>query len=416
MQKMSKQSAIILILVVFISAIGALIWFYFSTNSPVKQTPVQTDIIDVYNPFGTKNGTSSSTATSSTPDIIVSTTTLPKDKLRQISTDPESGFSIIDNLQTKRTNIHYILRANGNIYEAYTDSVEQKRLSITTVPKVYESVWLPNGQNLIIRYLKDNLESIDTFSVKINPATTTSNEFGGGIDGNHLPENISGVVVNPIGDKIFYLVNDMSGATGFISKPTGLEKKLLFKSPLVEWNISWPKEGIITFNTKPSASIAGYLYFLNSTTGNFSKVLGGINGLTTKTDKTANFVLYSDSVRGTPRLYLFDIKKGESKLLPWNTLPEKCAWSNTDSKIIYCAVPKNFPTGDYPDAWYQGLVNFTDDVWLINTDTMASTFIFDPQKQANKNLDITDLQLDRNDDFLFFTDKTSMTLWSLNLK
>jgi len=414
---MSKQTAIILILIIFIGAIGALIWFYFTTNSPVTQIPVQPDIIDVYNPFGTKNTTPSPIVTSSTTDIIVSTTTtLSEDKLRQISTDLESGFSISENPQTKKINIRYILRANGNIYEAYTDSVEQKRLSITTIPKVYESVWLPNGQNLIIRYLKDTSESIDTFSVKINPATTTLNEFGGGIDGKHLSENISSLAVNPVGDKIFYLVNDMSGASGFISKPTGLEKKLLFKSPLVEWNISWPKEGIITFNTKPSASIAGYLYFLNSTTGNFSKVLGGINGLTTKTDKTANFVLYSDSIRGTPRLYLFDIKKDESKLLPWNTLPEKCIWSNTDSKIIYCAVPKNFPAGDYPDAWYQGLVNFTDDIWLINTDTMASTLIFDPQKQADKNLDVTDLQLDKNDNFLFFTDKTSMTLWSLNLK
>ena len=99
-----------------------------------------------------------------------------------------------------------------------------------------------------------------------------------------------------------------------------------------------------------------------------------------------------------------------------NTLPEKCIWSNTDSKIIYCAVPKNFPAGDYPDAWYQGLVNFTDDIWLINTDTMASTLIFDLEKQANKNLDITDLHLDKNDNFLFFTNKTDMTLWSLNLK
>jgi hypothetical protein len=333
----------------------------------------------------------------------VSTTTLSEDKLRQISTDLESGFSISENPQTKKINIRYILRANGNIYEAYTDSVEQKRLSITTIPKVYESVWLPNGQNLIIRYLKDASESIDTFSVKINPATTTLNEFGGGIDGNHLPENINSLAVNPVGDKIFYLVNDVSGASGFVSKPNGLEKKLLFKSPLVEWNISWPKESIITFNTKPSASIAGYLYFLNSASGNFSKVLGGINGLTTKTDKTANFVLYSDSIRGTPRLYLFDIKKEESKLLPWNTLPEKCIWSNTDSKIIYCAVPKNFPAGDYPDAWYQGLVNFTDDIWLINTDTMASTLIFDLQKQADKNLDVTDLQRDKNDNFLFFS-------------
>ena len=169
-------------------------------------------------------------------------------------------------------------------------------------------------------------------------------------------------------------------------------------------------------STKPSAEIAGYLYFLNSQTGTFSRILGGINGLTTKTNASATEVLYSDSIRGAPRLYLYTIKTGESKLLPWNTFPEKCLWSITDSKIIYCAVPKSFPAGDYPDLWYQGLVSFTDDIWMINTDTLASTQIFDIQKETANNIDAVDIQIDSNDNYLFFTDKTSLTFWSLNLK
>jgi hypothetical protein len=144
---------------------------------------------------------------------------------------------------------------------------------------------------------------------------------------------------------------------------------------LIEWLVSWPKEGTITLTTKPSATIPGFLYFLNSQTGNFSRVIGNINGLTTKTNRDASEVLYSDSLSGTPKLYLLNVKSGERKLLLWNTLPEKCLWSNTDVKIVYCAVPKGFPTGDYPDAWYQGLVNFTDDIWMINTSTMASTLV-----------------------------------------
>ena len=415
---MSKQSAIILILVVFLGALGALIYFYFSfSNSSAVQTPIQLTTTDTYNPFGTvsKATTSNPTVTSSTSPAI-NNATLPKDKLRQISTDPESGFSIIDNPQTKQTDIHYILRANANIYEAYTDSLETKRLSITTIPKIYESLWFPDGQNLILRYLRDNTENIESFSVKINPATTTLNEFEGGIDGSFLPENITDLAINPLGDKIFYLTNSSGGASGYVSKPNGLNKKLLFTSSLTEWNISWPKEGTITFNTKPSANIAGYLYFLNSTTGDLNQILGGINGLTTKTNRVATEVLYSDSIRNTPRLYLFNIKSGESKLLPWNTLPEKCIWSNVDDKIIYCAVPKAFPVGDYPDAWYQGLVNFTDDIWMVNTDTMVSTLIFDINKQTNNRLDATNLQLDKNDNYLFFTNKTDLTLWSLNLK
>jgi hypothetical protein len=412
---MSKQSAIILILVVFLGALGALLWFYFSFNAnPAVKTPTQTTT-DIYNPFGTintDNTTSSSTAVSTSSNIQ----NISPDKLRKISVDPVSGFSVTDNPKTKQTDIHYILRANGNIYEAYTDSLETKRLSATTIPKVYESNWLPDGNNLIIRYLRENTENIETFSVKINPATTTLNEFEGGVDGNYLPENIGGLAVAPAGDKIFYLINNLAGSSGFVSKPDGLNSKPLFASPLIEWLVSWPKAETITLSTKPSAKIAGYMYFLNSQTGNLSRVLGGINGLTTKTNETATEVLYSDSIRNTPRLYLFNVKTGGSQLLPWNTFPEKCLWSNLDAKIIYCAVPKTFPAGDYPDAWYQGLVNFTDDIWMINTDTNASTLVFDITKETSNDIDVTDLKLDTNDNYLFFINKTDLTLWSLNLK
>lgn len=415
---MSKKSAIILILVVFLGALATLIWFYFSDSiapKPIVQQPISTG---VYDPFGTKAADSvppTDDVNDLTPVINDQGNVVTVNRLRQISTDPTSGYSII-NPKDKASIIHYILRANGNIYEAYADSLESKRLSNTTVPKVYESSWLPSGDKLILRYLKDNTENIQTFSVKINPATTTLNEFEGGIDGNFLPENIGSLAINPLGDKVFYLTNNLNGASGYISQPNGLNKKLVFESPLIEWNISWPKEETVTMTTKPASTIPGYMYFLNTKTGGFSRILGNILGLTTKTNSAATEVLYSDSVRNIPRLYLYIIKTGESRLLPWNTLPEKCVWSNTDSKIVYCAVPKSFEAGNYPDTWYQGLTNFTDDIWRVNTDTGASTLVFDIQKETNFKLDAIDLQIDKNDNFLFFSDKTSLTLWSLSLK
>lgn len=414
---MSKKNAIIFILVVFLGALGALLYFYFTIETIGPKTVISPVTTDTYDPFGTKN-ISDVPMASTTIDTTgePSPAPLSPNKLRQISAEPESGFSVFDDTKNQTTDIRYILRANGNIYEAYTNSSEQRRLSITTIPKVYESLWLPDGIRLVIRYLKGESENVQTFSVRINPATTTLNTFEGGVTGNHLPENIGAFAINPAGDKIFYLTNSLNGSSGFIAKPDGLEKKLLFESPLIEWTVTWPKEETITFTTKPSANIAGYMYFLNSRTGLFSRIIGGINGLTTKTNNTATEILYSDNLRNIPRLYLYNVKKGEGKLLPWNTLPEKCVWSNVDAKIVYCAVPKTYPAGDYPDAWYQGLVNFTDDLWQINTDTMASTLIYDPQKENNQALDVTDLKTDKNDNYLFFTDKTSLTLWSLNLK
>jgi hypothetical protein len=410
---MSKQTAIILILVVFLGSLGALIWLYFSFNA-LPQVNTETNNA-VYNPFDVTPFENTPDSTSSEPLTPTQEGTTTIGRLNQITDSLVSGYLVFENTKTQKTNVNYILRFNGHIYETYTDSPETKRLSGTTVPRVYESLWLPNGENLIIRYLKQDLESVETFSVKINPATTTSNEFVGGIEGNYLPENVTALASNPLGDKLFYLTTNLTGSTGYTSKLDGLNKKSIFESPLSEWNISWPKESTITLTTKPSANVPGYLYFLNSQTGVFSRILGNINGLTTKTNKETTEVLYSDSTGTSPKLYLYIIKNNESKPLPWNTLPEKCVWSNNDSKIIYCAVPKSFAPGDYPDSWYQGLSNFSDDIWMVNTDTMTSTLIFDIEKETSKKIDGVNLQLDKKDNFLFFINKTDLSLWSLSL-
>jgi len=415
---MSKKTSVTLILIIFFIALGSLLWFYFSLN-PMSTAPTNlvTSIpIDTYDPFGTTvNNITSSTPVDGSINTVIETTPQPIARLRQISNEPISGFSFLENIKEKTTSIFYSLRANGHIYETYADTTETKRLSITTIPKVYESIWLPDGKRLIMRYLSENNENIQSFSVKINPATSTLNEFEGGIDGNHLPENISSLAINPAGDKIFYLLKEKEGSIGFVAKSDGLNKKLLYESPLVEWLVSWPKESIITLSTKPSHNVPGYMYFMNSQTGNLTRIIGNIKGLTTKTNKEGTSVLYSDSTNKTPKLYLLDIKTGESKLLPFNTLPEKCVWDNTDIKTIYCAVPKSFPIGDYPDTWYKGLVNFTDDIWMYDTSTEAPSLLFDIRTQTNNTIDIIEPQI-INNDYLLFMNKRDLSFWSLKLK
>ncbi len=404
---------------IFLVALGSLLWFYFSFNTGVKQpTATTTPSTDTYDPFGTNMNNVDITIATSTDNtnnnnVIVDTT---PDRLRRISSEPISGFTVLDNKKTGKTDIRYILRANGNIYETYSDSLELKRLSITTIPKVYESQWLPSGNNLIIRYLKNDNESIETFSVKINPATTTLNEFEGGVDGNHLIEKITTLAINPAGDKIFYLVNNLSGSVGVISKPDGLNKKVIFESPLVEWLSTWPKEEIVTLNTKASYKIPGYLYFLNTKTGDFSKVIGNLPGLTSKTNSAVTEVLYSDSIRDIPRLYLYNIKSKEAKLLSWNTFAEKCIWGRENSKIIYCAVPNTIPNGQYPDDWYQGLVSFSDSIWMLDTETGASSLVLDTEKTTGDKLDIVEMQISQKDDILLFMNKTDLNFWGLTLK
>jgi hypothetical protein len=414
---MSKKNAIILILAVVMLSLGALLWLYFTAgqDKPVAVMPTTDD--GAYDPFGTKMGDSFNqnvggvaTTTETPNDIVVPTT-----KLRQITTEPISGFGLIVG-KDKKLDIQYMLRMTGHIHEAYSDSLETKRLSNTTIPKVQEAIWSASGQGLIVRYLKDNLNDIVSYSVKLKSATSSTNEFEGSVDGNFLSENLSTITYNPTNTKIYSQQNNLGGASGIISNIDGTNKRVIFESPLVEWLVSWPKEDSITLTTKPSGTIDGYMYLLNSQSGALTKVLGGVRGLTTKMNAASNSVLYSDSTRGTPRLYLLDRKTNESKLLPWNTFPEKCVWSNGNSKIIYCAVPKNIESGVYPDVWYQGLASFADDIWRIDMSTGASNLLSDLKKESNQNIDVVDMQIDKDDSGLFFVNKTDLTFWTLGLK
>ena len=79
-------------------------------------------------------------------------------------------------------------------------------------------------------------------------------------------------------------------------------------------------------------------------------------------------------------------------------------------------MPKPFPDGNYPDTWYQGLVSFSDNIWMINTETMASTLVSDLEKETANKIDVIDMQIDQNSNYLYFINKTNLTFWSLKLK
>lgn len=414
---MSKKNAIILILAVVIISLGALIWLYFTAGQDKQPAVMPVTDDGAYDPFGTKMGDNfnQNTGSVSTTTETQDDTNVPTTKLRQITNEPVSGFGLIIG-KDKKLSIQYMLRMTGHIHEAYNDTLETKRLSNTTIPKVQEAIWSTNGQGLIVRYLKDNLNDIVSYSVKLKAATSTTNEFEGSVGGNFLSDNLATISYNPANTKIYSQQNNLGGATGIISNIDGTNKRIIFESPLVEWLVSWPKEEYITLTTKPSGTVDGYMYLLNSQSGALTKVLGGVKGLTAKMNAVSNSVLYSDSTRGTPRLYLLDRKTNESKLMPWNTFPEKCVWANGNNKIIYCAVPKSIESGVYPDVWYQGLTSFTDDIWRIDINTGASNLLSDLKKESNQNIDVVDMQIDKDDSALFFVNKSDLTFWSLGLK
>jgi hypothetical protein len=426
---MSKKSFILIILFVFILITGTLFYIYFFRQTV---TPTNTNTIPTTEfPFGTtpdnktnsinNDGGDNNTNNTNTNNTNGNTSGTSTDKIgnlyskiRQIYQKPNSG-AILTTKNTKNY-LRFVDRATGNIYEYLisNDNSDLLRITNTTLPKIQESIWFNSGDKIILRYA-DSSNNIVSFLGKIS---TTSKDSVGEMLGNFLTPNQKQVVINPDNTNIFELLEkkDNSGSYGnMYSVSTSSNKKQIFDSQLSIWNISWPQNDIITFNTKPTYKDYGYLFFLNTKTYSFDRVLGDIIGLTTNINKDISLIAYSGLLVNSFKLDIYDIKNKESKNINLGTLSDKCTWSKLNSKHLYCAVPKNNPDGNYPDDWYKGNISFNDDFWMIDAEDGTTKLIYESMKEDNLTLDAFDLKLNSDDKYLVFTNKNDLSLWLLEL-
>jgi peptidoglycan hydrolase-like protein with peptidoglycan-binding domain len=311
--------------------------------------------------------------------------------------------------------LRYVDRATGNIYQTFADKIEERKFSITLIPKVYEAFFGSKGESVIVRYLNTDGKTIETFvgtlpREYLGADTTPENE----VKGSFLPENITDISMSPDAGSAFYLFNVGDNIVGTTLNLSNNKKVQVFDSPFTEWLSLWPNSKMITFTTKPSSGIPGYMYGMDPTNNrNLNKILGDINGLTTFTSPNGKLVLYSDDILSLG-VYHTDTKVPTP--LGVKTLPEKCVWGKL-SDIVYCAVPKSIDVGQYPDAWYQGEVSFSDQFWKIDIATGNATMVLDPITIAGgEEIDGIKLAMDEGENYLFFVNKKDSFLWELNLK
>ena len=227
-----------------------------------------------------------------------------------------------------------------------------------------------------------------------------------------LPQNILRGAASPDGTQLFSLIPITSGfgVSGLVSNPDGTGQRKIFESPATEWSAQWVNKNTIALTTLASREADGYLYFLNPVTGDFKKVLGPLRGLTTLVSPDGKKVLYSNSNDRVFTTKVYSTDTGALRSLDLATLPAKCTWQ--DSAVIICGVPKNITSGQYPDAWYQGTVSFSDVVWLINTVQNSTNIVLAP----DESFDVIKPRVSPNNAYLYFINKTDQTLWSYRLQ
>lgn len=409
-------------MIIVLIIIVATLFGYFYMYQPQAKTGENvegTNFFADFLPFG-KSKTTTNTNTETPADIsgFVPEENQTKDSnLNKISSFPIAGYGIFmkeKNAGEYAPALRYVNKANGNIYQTFAHEIDERKFSSTIIPKVHEAFFGNKGESVVMRYLKTDGKTIETFVGALEKEYFGADSIGtNDVKGSFLPENISDISVSPDLSKIFYLFESNDSVIGVSYSLQTNSKTQIFDSPFTEWLSFWPNSKMITVTTKPSYNVPGYSYIINPERKDFNKIVGEIKGLTTLASPNGKSMLYSDN---NLSLSILDIENKNTNSIGIKTLPEKCIWTKT-SDTIYCAVPKYLEQSQYPDSWYQGEISFSDQIWKVDVATGNTTLLLDPITSTNgEEVDAIKLGLDENEDYLFFVNKKDSYLWELKLK
>lgn len=332
--------------------------------------------------------------------------------------------------------VRYVARETGHVFEVDPSDGTTVELTLTTIPRVYEALWVNGGNSVVLRYLTQNPLSlkdiIKTYlahldlPVASSGGATTTPVLLGSLKGEFLPDNISALSLSPDGKLLFYLLPVNDGVSGTIVTLKTMVAKEVLRHPFSEWLPQLLSDGNIILTTKPSANVRGFAYHYNSVNKKLTRLIREKDGLTTNSEAYGARILYSHNVAGNTALGLYD-KVGfgseegtvnHEANVPLATLPEKCAWG-TQGVRIYCGAFGTSPRAQIPDEWYQGVLSFNDTFWQVQSDTSEITFLADPTKYPETNgqsFDVFTPFVALGEEYFYFTNKKDSTLWSMSLQ
>jgi hypothetical protein len=435
---MSKRNFILLIIVLLTIIIIFFGYLYFEAKVNPTEEGGGTNFISQFNPFGTSGKKNPDDAGNNPVDVSGYEPTEEHQELQltKVSSMPIAGFGLFlkerlkdvvvsppEETASKNPTppsaefvpaVRYVERATGNVYQTFADKLEERKFSGTTIPKIYEAGFGNKGDAVIMRYLKADAKTIQTFW-GVLPKEVLGGDSTGVMEirGTFLPDDTTDLSFSSDGQSIFYLFNAGESAIGTTLDLVTGKKVQVFDSAFTEWLSFWPNSKIITLTTKPSYLVAGYMYKVDPVTKSFTQVLGNITGLTTLTSPDGKLVLFGDNNLNL-NVYHTDTKTTDT--LSVRTLPEKCAWLK-GSDTVYCSVPKSIPALSYPDSWYQGVASFEDQIWKINILNGNTEMIADLSAINNgEEIDGIKLSMDAGENYLFFVNKKDSYLWRLRLR
>lgn len=297
--------------------------------------------------------------------------------------------------------VKYFKRTTGHLYQIDQEGrTPEERLSNLTIAGANDAIWSPNKNHAVISFLTDNTLKHFTLSYQ-----------GSSSQGTFLPNDVAHVAFSQKDERMAYLLPTGTATSLFVASSDGSGQKNIFTTPLFQLNLAWAGDEI-SIAAKGSGLASSFVERITPN-GSPRVIARDIEGIDIQWNAQGTFAIISrTSLRGRNLATQIINAKGEIiAQMPFATIGSKCAWSRLEEETAYCAVPRDLPPATYPDAWWQGIVSFSDDLWRANATTGEADQLF-----SERDFDIINLFLSEAEDRLFFLNKKDSTLWTLRLE
>ena len=222
----------------------------------------------------------------------------------------------------------------------------------------------------------------------------------------------SSIVVGEEGE--FYTIEELGlKSVVYVYTNPLFSRQKVVNLPINDWALQVVNKGLLAVTTLPDAETRGYLYLINLLDKNVDTGFTPQTNLQTKISPDGLNILYSTGNKTENNLFVSD--KENKTIVPTavNTFAEKCVWSS-NSKIVYCAVPKMELKGSHLQDWHRGDISFNDKFVAVDSTTGLAKELIDPEILGTK-IDAMNLVYIESLGAVVFTNKTDLHTYLLEI-
>lgn len=309
--------------------------------------------------------------------------------------------------------IRYVQLGTGHVYEARTDDPEIIRLSNTTIPRINEAHFV--GSDRILMRYTDDVGNFKLFSAQLADNASQSAATPKRLQGVFLSDGVRYLDVNPAGDVVWLQYTADGGARVISTDALGDSQTQIYESPLSEWRVDWfGSEDEVLLRSTPSYESFGMAFTLDVSTGALRPYGTARKALEVYPSTDRSRAIISLKADKETRSYLYKRDANEYIEIVPEAFAQKCVYAE-NREIFYCAAPVGEISFGEPDLWYQGVTSYQDDIWQIDANTGEAQIVVSPSGMSDDPIDVIDLSLSPDEQFLYFRDKDTRSLWTFQL-